>query len=188
MTIENIDIDATLKRVQATIDEDKELTSATKALLEMLVLIITLLANRLNLNSKNSSKPPSTDPNRKKTSKKKSGKKPGGQEGHIGKTLERVKNPDKVKVINVDRSRLPPGAYKEVGFDIRQVFDIDISRIVTEYQAQILEDKKGRRFIAPFPKGVTKAVQYGSSIKAHSVYMSQFQLIPYDRIKDYFAD
>jgi len=188
MTIENIDIDATLKRVETLIAEDKELSPAIKSLMEILALIITLLAHRLNLNSKNSSKPPSSDPNRKKNSKTKSDKNQGGQPGHVGKTLKKVKTPDKIEVINIDRSILPPGEYKEIGHETRQVFDIDISRIVTEYQAQVLEDKKGRRFTAPFPEGVTKAVQYGASIKAHSVYMSQFQLLPYDRIKDYFAD
>ncbi len=188
MTIENINVEETLKNAAKLIAEDKGLSPATKSLLEVLVLIITLLANRLNLNSKNSSKPPSTDPNREKTSKKNKGNKAGGQNGHAGKTLEKVKTPDKVKVINVDHSGLPPGKYTEVGHEIRQVFDIEISRIVTEYQAQILEDVKGKRFTAPFPKGVTKAVQYGESIKAHSVYMSQFQLIPYDRVRDYFAD
>jgi transposase len=75
-----------------------------------------------------------------------------------------------------------------MGFETRQVFDIDISRVVTEYRAQILEDEKGNRFIAPFPEGVSKAVQYGTGIKAHSVYMSQFQLVPYNRIQDYFTD
>ena len=70
MTIENINIDETLKNASKLIAEDKELSPATKSLLEVLVLIITLMANRLNLNSKNSSKPPSTDPNRNKTSKK----------------------------------------------------------------------------------------------------------------------
>lgn len=188
MTIDNINIDATLENAAKLIADDKELTPATKSLLEILVLIITLLANRLNLNSKNSSKPPSTDPNRKKSGKKKQGNKAGGQNGHTGKTLEKVKNPDKVKVISVDRSKLPPGEYGEVGHEIRQVFDIEISRIVTEYQAQVLEDAKGKRFTAPFPKGVTKAVQYGEGIKAHSVYMSQFQLIPYERVRDYFSD
>ncbi len=96
--------------------------------------------------------------------------------------------PDKVKVIKLDRTKLPLGKYNELGYESRQVFDIDISRVVTEYQAQVLEDKNGKRFTASFPRGVTKAVQYGTSIKAHSVYMSQFQLIPYDRIRDYFAD
>ena len=188
MTIENIDIDATLENAAKLIAEDKGLSPATKSLLEVLVLIITLLANRLNLNSKNSSKPPSTDPNRKKTSKEKNGNKAGGQNGHAGKTLEKVEIPDKVKVISVDRSTLPPEEYAEIGYEIRQVFDIEISRIITEYQAQVLQNSKGKRFTAPFPKGVTKAVQYGETIKAHSVYMSQFQLIPYDRVRDYFAD
>ncbi len=188
MTIQNIDITATLKRAEKLIAEDKDLSPATKSLMEILVLIISLLANRLNLDSRNSSKPPSTDPNREKTLKKITSKKPGGQRGHVGKTLEKIKNPDKIQVIRVDRSKLPCGDYKEVGYETRQVFDIDISRIVTEYQAQILEDSKGKRYTASFPVGVTKAVQYGRGVKAHSVYMSQFQLIPYDRIRDYFAD
>jgi transposase len=68
------------------------------------------------------------------------------------------------------------------------VFDIDISRVVTEYRAQILEDDNGNRFVASFPENVTKAVQYGTGLKAHSVYMSQFQLVPYNRIQDHFAD
>lgn len=104
----------------------------------------------------------------------------------MGVTLQKVDEPDKIEVIKLDRRKLPPGRYKEAGYESRQVFDIDISRIVTEYQAEILEDSKGNQFVAPFPKGVTKAVQYGTSLKAHSVYMSQFQLIPYKRIQEYF--
>ena len=188
MKIENIDIEATIEKAQVLIRDDKQLSAATKSMFEIMILIITLLANRLNLNSTNSSKPPSSDPNRKKKTKSKTGKKPGGQKGHVGTTLKKVDDPDKVKLIKVDRSKLPPGRYRQVGFDSRQVFDIDISRVVTEYRAQILQDDKGNRFAATFPKGVTKAVQYGTGLKAHSVYMSQFQLIPYNRIQDYFAD
>ncbi len=188
MKIENIDIEATIEKAQLLIREDKQLSAATKSMFEIMILIITLLANRLNLNSTNSSKPPSSDPNRKKKTKSKTGKKPGGQKGHVGTTLKKVDDPDKVKLIKVDRSKLPPGRYRQVGFDSRQVFDIDISRVVTEYRAQILQDDKGNRFVATFPKGVTKAVQYGTGLKAHSVYMSQFQLVPYNRIQDYFAD
>jgi len=188
MKIENIDIEATIEKAQILVREDKQLSAATKSMFEIMILIITLLANRLNLNSTNSSKPPSTDPNRKKKTKSKTGKKPGGQKGHVGTTLKKVDDPDKVKLIKVDRSKLPPGRYRQVGFDSRQVFDIDISRVVTEYRAQILQDDKGNRFAATFPKGVTKAVQYGTGLKAHSVYMSQFQLVPYNRIQDYFAD
>ncbi len=188
MKIENIDIEATIEKAQILVREDKQLSAATKSMFEIMILIITLLANRLNLNSSNSSKPPSSDPNRKKKTKSKTGKKPGGQKGHVGTTLKKVDDPDKVELIKVDRSKLPPGRYRQVGFDSRQVFDIDISRVVTEYRVQILQDDKGNRFAATFPKGVTKAVQYGTGLKAHSVYMSQFQLIPYNRIQDYFAD
>ena len=189
MKIENIDIEATIEKAHNLVREDKQLSAATKSMFEILILIITLLANRLNLNSTNSSKPPSTDPNRKKQPKKKKDNKAGGQKGHIGTTLKRVEDPDIIDVIKIDRSSLPADRrYRPAGFETRQVFDIDIKRVVTEYRAQVLEDDQGNKFVAPFPEGVTKAVQYGTGLKAHSVYMSQFQLIPYNRIQDYFAD
>jgi len=188
MKIENIDIQATIEKAQAVVREDKQMSAATKSMFEILILVITLLANRLGLNSTNSSKPPSTDPNRKRQTREKTGRKPGGQMGHVGTTLQKVENPDRVEEIKVDRRKLPAGQYRQVGFETRQVFDIDISRIVTEYRAQVLENENGCRFVASFPKGVDKAVQYGNGIKAHSVYMSQFQLVPYNRIQDHFSD
>jgi len=186
--IENIDVEATIEKARQLVEEDKNLSAATKSMFEIMVLIITLLANRLNLNSTNSSKPPSSDPNRKKKPNKKTGNKPGAQKGHVGTTLKKVDDPDKIEVIKVDRSKLPAGQYRHVCFEARQVFDIDISRVVTEYRAEVIEDANGKQFVADFPGNVTKAVQYGAGIKAHSVYMSQYQLIPYNRIQDYFAD
>lgn len=183
-----IDIGATLKKVETLLSEEKGLSPAMRSMVELLVLLVTLLANRLNLNSRNSSKPPSSDLNRKKERKVKGDLKAGGQKGRMGVTLEKVDEPDKVEVIKVDRRKLPRGKYKEVGYESRQVFDIEISRIVTEYRAEILEDTKGSQFIASFPKGITKAVQYGVALKAHTVYMSQYQLIPYKRIQDYFRE
>ena len=56
MKIENIDIEATIKKAQLLVRDDKELSAATKSMFEVMILIITLLANRLNLNSTNSSK------------------------------------------------------------------------------------------------------------------------------------
>ena len=189
MTIENIDIKATIEKVHTLIRDDETMSTATKSMFEILIIVITLLANRLNLNSSNSSKSPSSDPNRKRQPKKKTGNKTGGQNGHIGTTLKKVDNPDVVKEIKIDRRKLPAGQqYHSAGFEIRQVFDIDISRIVTEYRAQRLIDQNGNQYVAPFPEGVTKAVQYGPQLKAHSVYMSQHQLIPYNRVQEYFAD
>ena len=188
MTIGKIDVTATLKKVEDLLAKDKTLSDSTRSLLEVLVLIVTLMADRLNLSSRNSSKPPSSDPNREKKPRKKGDRKPGGQNGHTGRTLKKVEDPDKVEVLKVDRAKLPKGPYKEVGYETRQVFNIEISRVVTEYRAQILEDENGNRFTADFPEGVNQPVQYGTTVKAHAVYMSQFQLIPYDRMTDYFSD
>ncbi len=188
MKLDGIDIDDTLKEVESLLDTETDLSPALRSAVDMMVLLVKLLTNRAGLNSKNSSKPPSTDPNRKKTSKKKPGKKPGGQKGHTGKTLEQIEAPDKIESITIDRRTLPKGHhYEDVGVEKRQVFELHIARNVIEYQAQILQDEKGQRFVAPFPEGVTKAVQYGNSIKAHAVYLSQHQLLPYQRIKEYFT-
>jgi transposase len=188
MTIENIDVEATIKRVNELIATEKELSPALRASLEVLLLLVSILASRLGLNSRNSSKPPSADPNRKKEPKQPGDRKPGGQQGHIGTTLKQVADPDVIKTIPVDRSILPPGAYRDVGFEARQVVDLDISTVVTEWRAQILEDQNGKRYVAPFPKEVTRPVQYGIGVKVNAVYMSQHQLIPYNRIEEHFLD
>ena len=59
---------------------------------------------------------------------------------------------------------------------------------LTPIWAQILEDADGKRYTAPFPEGVNRPVQYGVNLKAHSVYLSQYQLIPYNRIEETFRD
>ncbi len=92
MTINNINIDETLKNARIHLAEEKEMPFATKSLMELLLLVISLLVERLNLDSRNSSKPPSQDPNRKKKSKEEKTKNQGEQKGHAGKTLEKVSN------------------------------------------------------------------------------------------------
>ena len=138
MKIEDVDVDSAIKSVKELLGKEKDLSSA----LEVLLLLVTLLLNRITLNSKNSSNPPSTDPNREKSSKKgKSNRQPGGQKERNGTTLEPVDDPDEVTELKVDRRTLPKGLqYQEVGHETRQVIDIDISRFVTEYRAKILED------------------------------------------------
>ena len=188
MKLESINIEEVVTKIKRLLEEEEGLSPALVASIEIMLLVVTLLANRLNLNSKNSSIPPSADPNRKKVKKPSGKRKPGGQKGHDGTTLRKTDNPDRIKNLKVDRSKLPQGKYKEAGYDFRQVVDLDISRIVTEYRAQILEDENGKQYVAEFPKGVTRPVQYGIEVKVHSVYMSQFQLVPYNRIEDMFFD
>lgn len=188
MKIESIDINKTLEEARVLLANEKNISPAFRSIMEVLFLVIKLLMNRFNLNSKNSSKPPSDDQNRKKKSKQNdAGKRPGGQNGHIGKNLQPVKNPDEVTVIPIDKRTLPKGKYRDAGYDARQVIDIRISRFVIEYRAQILEDQNGNQFVAPFPAYVTRPVQYGQDLKSHSVYLSQFQLLPYNRIDDYLS-
>ena len=188
MKIDRIDVDAAIDNARELIDQETDLPPALRSALGVLLLLVTVLLNRSTLNSKNSSKPPSADPNRKKSSRLKSDRASGAQKGHNGTTLRKVSDPDIVKPIKLDRRTLPKGHYHEQGFETRQVFDIDISRVVTEYQAQVLVNAQGKRFVAPFPDGVAKAVQYGSQLKAHAVYLSQYQLLPYKRIAEYFCD
>lgn len=188
MKLDNIDVDTAINNARQLIEQERDLSPALRSALDVLLLLLSLLLNRTTLNSRNSSKPPSTDPNRIKPTRTKSNKTTGAQPGHAGKTLTKIVNPDVVDVIKLDRRDLPKGKYTQRGFETRQVFDINISRVVTEYRAQILEDAQGRCFVAPFPEGVTKAAQYGNKLKAHAVYLSQYQLLPYKRIQEYFVD
>lgn len=189
MKIENIDVDSAIDSVRDLLKNERDLSPALRSALEVLILLVSLLLHRVTLNSKNSSKPPSSDPNRKKSSRRKSNRKPGGQIGHLGTTLQPVDDPDEITELMIDRRTLPKEThYREVGVETRQVIDIDFSRFVTEYRAQILEDRQGNQFVAAFPEGVTRPVQYGLGLKAHAVYLSQFQLIPYDRVRDHFQD
>lgn len=189
MKFDKISVNEALDNAQALLKKEKKLSPAIKAMFALLILIIRALTGKLNTNSSNSSKPPATDKNRKRGSNKdKSNKKPGGQNGHKGSQLEKSDHPDKIKIIKVDKKTLPKGNYSDVGFNARQVIDFQITRIITEYRAQILEDALGKQFSASFPDFVKAAVQYGYRVKSHSVYLSQFQLIPYARILNYFAE
>ena len=188
MSLNGIDVDMLLRRVTKSLKEDTTISPGLRSSVEIMMVLMGILINRLGLNSKNSSKPPSTDPNREKKKKESTGRKPGGQKGRVGKTLQQVANPDEVKEIAVDRTKLPKGNYKPVGYEKRQVFDIDISLQVTEYRAEILKDEKGNKVVAEFPKEVINAVQYGKGVKAQSVYLSQYQLIPLERTQEYFRD
>lgn len=189
MKINKISVNETIKQVEDLLEQEKTISPALKAAIKILVALMSMLIGRLNINSKNSSKPPSEDKNRKRGSKKKkSEKKPGGQDGHLGTRLKKTNNPDKIEWINIDKRTLPKRKYRDVGYESRQVFDINITRVVTEYRAQILEDQNGNRFVADFPANVKSDVQYGNEAKISAVYMSQFQLLPYRRIQEQFVE
>ncbi len=91
MTFSHINVEEAVKKVKDLVArEEASISPALKAGIDVLLLLISILVNRLGLNSKNSSKPPSTDPNRTKQPRKKGDRKPGGQPNHNGKTLRKV--------------------------------------------------------------------------------------------------
>lgn len=60
--------------------------------------------------------------------------------------MQKVDDPDEIKILELVRNTLPPGEYKQDGFESRQVFDIDIRRVVTGYRAEVLDDQFGNSF------------------------------------------
>lgn len=165
------------------------MSSALRASITMLILVVELLTHRFGLNSRNSSKPPSTDqPGLIKNRRLASGKKPGGQIGHDASHLMPVANPDQIENIPLDTQSLPAGQYHDAGYEARQEIQVRLKRHVIEYRAQILENAKGKRFVATFPPSVMRKAQYGASVKAHAVYLSVFQMLPFDRIVQQFAN
>lgn len=171
------------------------------AIIEEQNLIIAKLQRRieeleaqLNQNSRNSNRPPSTDGFRRPQSQRKKGEKsPGGQKGHKGQTLDWVDAPDQVKVHPISECD-SCGALLEgevpIKVERRQVHDIPpLTVTVTEHQ---VEHKRcphcGRYNRAEFPSDVQYPIQYGRNLKALMVYLSIYQLLPYERVCETLSD
>jgi len=84
-----------IENAQKQISNEKNLSPEIKALFDLLIAAIRILAGkRLAKTSRNSNIPPSMDLNREKKSRAKQERKPGGQIRHTGYTLQQVDNPD----------------------------------------------------------------------------------------------
>ena len=66
--------------------------------------------------------------------------------GHQAK-LKRAIIEFQVELETLDNDRV----FRDVGVEIRQVIDIEINQVVTEYRAQILQDELGNKIKAKFP-------------------------------------
>jgi transposase len=172
-----------VEEARKQINNEPNLSSGIKALVELLIAVIQIPAEkRVTKTSKNSNIPPSMDPNREKETKVKAERKPGGQAGHTGNTLQQSDNPDAIIELLVDRDSLPTGRWENAGYEKRQVFDLKIVKRVTEYRAGILINEAGGKAAAKFPEGPAQKARCGNGVKAHGVYMPVQQLIPCERI------
>jgi transposase len=140
--------------------------------------------------SRNSGLPPSQDPFREKR-KNKEKKKSGGQNGHKGKSLKQVENPDKIIFHPVEacsscNAKLINTKCHHVSN--HQVFDIEVKVVVTEHQVEHKVCSCGHMESAKLPKGVSAPCQFGPSVKAMAVDLTQVQFVPLKRVSDFFAN
>jgi transposase len=187
--------DAVVDLVQSLIREFTSVIEKQGTEIRELIARVKTLENQLNQNSRNSGKPPSSDGFKKPNPKslRETGKRPvGGQKGHTGHTLSMTNEPDHVVVHRVDTC--------SCGHDLtdilasrserRQVWDIPpLNMEVTEHQVEMKCCPSCFHLNkAAFPSEITAPVQYGLGVKSLAVYLSQYQLLPYDRIQELFHD
>ena len=79
MKLNNIDVEKTIEKARELLEKEPNISPAFKSIFEVVLMLVTILLQRLGLNSRNSSKPPADDKNRKRGSNKsQSERKPGG--------------------------------------------------------------------------------------------------------------
>lgn len=167
-------------------------------IIDELAARIAALEARLAKDSHNSSKPPSSDGLAKpapKSLRKKSGKKPGGQKGHPGVTRELVDNPDHAIEYPVDECHA-------CGCDLHDRTPDSVERRQVWEIPPIVVEVTEHRFVSktcPWCNSVTTStemapadvqapVQFGPRLQAVAVYLKEYQLLPYERSAEVFAD
>ena len=166
-------------------DKVKKLEKELQAKEEYIVKITA----QLHKDSTNSSKPSSTDGYKKKihNCREKTGKKQGGQVGHKYHEPKLIEKPDKVQKVRKVHKCECGGKIQYNGNEVkkRQMIEIEIKYYVTEYQGEVGKCKKcGKKHFPKFPKGVSKRVQYGNSVKGFSMMLSEYGNVPVDKIKE----
>lgn len=160
-----------------------------------LKLLVAELRAQLGTNSSNSSKPPSSDGYAKpapKSMRKKSGKPKGKQPGAEGKHLDQVPDPDEIHV-HEPEGRCECGCDladgELLGTETRQVFDLPPQRlIVREHRSQRRRCRCGNASSGCFPAEATAYTSYGPRVRALVAYLCVYQLLPFKRATELFAD
>ncbi|MBM3747769.1 MAG: IS66 family transposase [Acidobacteria bacterium] len=156
---------------------------------------IQTLEDQRAKNSRNSSKPPSSDGFHKpspRSLREKSERKPGGQPGHPGDTLRMTAHPDRIeahRVLECERCHRALANRPPEEVERRQVYEAPSKPLVViEHQAERKRCPCGHLNKAAFPPGVNAPAQYGPGVKARAVYLSQYQLLPYERTCEALGD
>jgi len=147
------------------------------------------LEARLAKDRHNSNQPPSSDspltkpPPRSRCQP--SGRKPGGQPGRRGVPRSLVDVPDQCMIIPLMGTCAGGRGCTQIATTVlaerRQVVAVVIQREVIEYRIVSGTCACGHAQRSTFPAGIEAPVPYGPSVSALAVYMTQYQLLPYQR-------
>jgi len=155
---------------------------------------IKRLQDIISKDSSNSSKPPSTDNKltKKPNSNTSTKNKRGGQLGHKGRTLKRIKNPDKIVILEATVCPCGHNLNDVQSSKVikRQSFDLpEIKMMVTEFEQHTkVCPSCSSSNTASFPKNIRATTQYGDNLRSFIAYCNTYQMIPYDRISEMIED
>jgi transposase len=179
----------TTDSLASELEQLRALVAEQAKIIEQLHERVAELEARLGKDSHNSSKPPSSDPPFRKppprSQRKVSGRKAGGQKGHKGVTRALVGEPDHLVVMALEGACTCGRCRSQIDVELlperRQVIELVIRREVTEDRVVAGTCACGRRYRSDFPEEISAPVQYGPGVSAFAVYMTQYQLLPFER-------
>lgn len=187
----------TLKEALFIIKRLTEENAAKDLIIAKLEERIVTLERQLKLDSHTSSKPPTSDglnkkPRKPQSLRPKGAKKSGGQKGHLGKTLKQVTVPDKTiyhEPENCSNCQRDLRDTSIASICKRQVFDIPPLEIqVTEHQRVTKCCPVCKRVNrGKVPTDVLSPVQYGQNLQSLAIYLQHQQLLPENRLHDFFV-
>lgn len=136
-----------------------------------------------NPSSKNDSDKPVQN-NRPETDRK-----PGGQKGSKGNRRKQYE-PTHVIILPEPEEFAQSENYNKTGRIIKkQQVDIEVSLVISEYQATEYRNKKtGQRVHAQFPNGLVNEVTYNSNIKAMAFLLNNRCNISIDKTRDFLSE
>ena len=163
--------------------------------IEKLTLRVAELEAQVNANSQNSSKPPSSDglskPNAKSL-REKTGRKPGGQYGHKGHGLKIEREPD--EVIKIEPMACPRCGYDltglhGIGIGTKYVYDVKIEMKLSRYEIYETECPVcGMKTAGKPPEGCNGTVNYGNTLRALAVILTQYACVGIDKTHKILRD
>ncbi len=154
------------------------------------------LEERVKRNPRNSSMPPSQEgfskpPVQNRAQRRAEKRRQGKQPGDEGRHLAQVDDPTEVFVhepVTCPNCGADLSAAEVADVEVRQVFEFEVRRHVTEHRMEVRRCTCGCAVKAGAPDEATAPACYGPGIRALACYLAVFQHIPYDRMAQFFSD